>query len=627
MDPRLLKYYNQELQHIRDVAGEFAEAYPKVAGRLALDAFECADPYVERLLEGFAFLAARVQLKIDAEFPRFTQSLLEVLYPDYLAPTPSMAIVQLSPDPGEGSLAGGFVVPRGTALRATAATGEQTACEYRTAHDVTLWPVELTEVEYFSHAGHLGQLRGQSALLERVRAGVRFRFRAGAGWTFDKLALGRLTLFLRGLEEVPMTAYERLTGNAVSQVVVPVGDAEGWRDVISAQHVRQVGFDDEQALLPYGDRSFQGYRLLHEYFAFPDRFMFVELDGLGPAVRRCRGNELDVLVLLDRSDALLEGALHVEHFALHCTPAINLFPKRADRIHLNERDHEYLIVPDRTRPLDFEVHRVSRVVGHGTTSEEAVDFLPLYAVDDFTSHRDSRAYFTVRRAPRLMSSEQKRRGSRSGHLGSEVYVSLVDTAEAPYKSDLKQLAVETLCTNRDLPLLMTVGGGKTDFTLETGAPVQSVRVLAGPTRPSPAWNEGEATWSLVSHLSLSHLSLVDGQPERNASALRELLALSADLGRATIRKQIDALREVASRGVLRRLPSAGPIVFVRGMEITVTFEETLFGGSGYFLLGAVLDRFFAKYVSINSFTETVVSTVGQGEVVRWPLRTGRRATI
>jgi len=266
-------------------------------------------------------------------------------------------------------------------------------------------------------------------------------------------------------------------------------------------------------------------------------------------------------------------------------------------------------------------------VGYGTTADDSVEFLPLYSVDDFTSHRDSRAYFTVRRAPRLMSSEQKRRGSRSGHLGSEVYVSLVDTTAAPYRSDLRQLAVETLCTNRDLPLLLNVGGGQTDFTLETGAPVESIRVLAGPTRPAPAWSEGETVWSLISHLSLNHLSLVDGDGERNGSALRELLALYADLGRPTTRKQIDALKTVSAKGVLRRLPTAGPIVFVRGMEISVTFEEALFGGSGFFLLGAVLDRFFAKYVSINSFTETVVSTVGQGEVIRWPMRTGRRATI
>src|SRR5713101_556004 len=153
MDPRLLKYYNRELQFMREMGGEFAKEFPKIAGRLGLDGFECADPYVERLLEGFAFLAARVQLKIDAEFPRFTQHLLETIYPGYLAPVPSMAMVQFQPDPSEGSLAAGVPVPRGSALRSMLGKGEITACEYRTAHEVTLWPVEIQEVEHFRYSG------------------------------------------------------------------------------------------------------------------------------------------------------------------------------------------------------------------------------------------------------------------------------------------------------------------------------------------------------------------------------------------------------------------------------------------------------------------------------------------
>ena len=203
MDRRLLDYYNRELQHVREVGAEFAREFPKIAGRLELEGFECADPYVERLLEGFAFLAARVQLKIDAEFPRFTQHLLETIYPGYLAPIPSMAMVQFQPDPSEGSLMAGVPVPRGSALRSVPGKGEVTACEYRTAHEVTLWPIEIKEVEYFRYSGAAASL-GVPAL-PGVKAGLRIRLKTTGGLRFDQLALERLTLHITFLKKLTLS--------------------------------------------------------------------------------------------------------------------------------------------------------------------------------------------------------------------------------------------------------------------------------------------------------------------------------------------------------------------------------------------------------------------------------------
>ena len=626
MDPKLLRYYTRELQHVREMGGEFAREYPKIAGRLGLEGFECADPYVERLLEGFAFLAARVQLKIDAEFPRFTQHLLELVYPHYLAPTPSMAVVQLYPDLTEGNLARGFTVPRDTVLRSMLGKGDQTACEYRTAHEVKLWPLELVEAKYFTYGDDVAGV-ALSGKVPGVKAGVRLRLRSTAGLNFNEIALDRLCLHVCGTDELPMQIHERLLANSVGVAVVPAKRPATWHELLPKSSIRMTGFDDGEALLPYGPRSFHGYRLLHEYFAMPQRYLFVELSGLAPALQRCDGNELDILVLLNRSEVAFEQTVSAANFALFCTPAINLFPKRTDRIHLSSQQFEYHVVPDRTRPIDFEVYQVQGVTGYGSGSESEQEFMPFYSSNDLTSGHERRAYYQVRRTQRALSVQARERGPRTSYIGSEVFVSLVDAFEAPYRGDLRQLGLQTLCTNRDLPLSMSLGVGATDFTVESGAPVTSVRCVAGPTRPTPSYAEGDPAWRLVSHLSLNYLSLLDRDENEGAEALRDLLRLYSGLGEAASRKQIDGVRSVSVQPVIRRVPVPGPIAYGRGLHIKLALDEAAFEGTGVFLLGAVLEQFFARYVSINSFTETVLRTPGRGEIMRWPARIGRRPTL
>jgi type VI secretion system protein ImpG len=625
MDPRLLRYYGRELQYVREMGAEFARDFPKIAGRLGLDTFECSDPYVERLLEGFAFMAARINLRIDAEFPRFTQHLLEIVYPHYLAPTPSMAVVQMRPNLAEGTLAQGYRVGRGTALRSLLGRGEQTPCEYRTAHDVTLWPLELTHAEYTGYVGDVGDLR----LPGRARAAIRFKLRTTAGLNFSDLALDELTLYVRGADELPMRIYEQLLGHTVAVVARPTTRPTPWQHVVTETPVEAVGFRDEEALLPYGPRSFQGYRLLQEYFAFPSRYLFVKLSGLAEAVRRCAAPEIEIVVLTDAHDRALDGSVSPENLALFCTPAINLFPRRADRIHLSEAETEYHVVPDRTRPMDFEIHSIKEVVGYGSSSELKQPFHPFFAWNDQTSTEEAPAYYTVQRQPRMLSARQRANGTRSSYVGSEVFMALVDPQEGPYRSSLRQLAIETMCTNRDLPLQLAVGQSHTDFTLESGAPVESTRCLAGPTTPRASYADGDTSWRLISHLSLNYLSLVDGNAGsgEKAGALRELLSLYAEANDSNTRKQIEGVRDTACAGITRALPVPGPTTFGRGLEISLTCDETAFEGSGVFLLGAVLERFFGRHVSINSFTETVLRTVQRGEIMRWPARTGLRQGI
>jgi type VI secretion system protein ImpG len=624
MNPELLKYYNRELKYIQQMGGEFAEEFPKMAGRLGLDAFECADPYVERLLEGFAFLAARVQLKVDAEFPRFTQHLLEMVYPHYLAPLPSMAVVQMLPDVNEPSLQNGIVVPRDTPLRSQIGKGEQTACEYRTAHDVTLWPLQLLAADYLSSTGAVTNLGipGRPGL----KAGLRLRLRSTAGLKINHLALNRLTMFLRG-GDIAVQLYEQLTANVLDIVIQSGRKPVPLNISIGADAVKNLGFEDNQALLPYTARSFQGYRLLQEYFAFPERFLFIELAQLKPAFSSCEATEVDLVFLFNRSLPQLADAVDSSHFNLFCTPAINLFPKRADRIHLRQNMSEYHLVPDRNRTMDFEVHSVTEALGYGARAEPDIEFFPFYEVKDRYAYQRRQAYYTLYREQRRLSTKQRRYEPRSSYVGSETYISLVDAKEAPFSSTLKQLGLKLMCTNRDLPLHMPLGIGNTDFTLQTGAPVESVRCLAGPTKPRPSNVQKETAWHLISHLSLNYLSLFGNDREQGAAALRQMLTLYGNTSEANIQKQIEGVVSISAEPVVRRIESPGPITFGRGLELTINFDESAFEGSGIILLGAVLEQFFARYVSINSFTETVLKTTDRGEIVRWPAQIGRRHII
>ncbi|MEQ7921825.1 type VI secretion system baseplate subunit TssF [Xanthomonas sp. WHRI 1810A] len=619
MNPRLLALYNQELQHVRESAAEFAREFPKIAGRLTLSGIDCADPYVERLLEGFAYLTARVQLKLDAEYPTFTHNLLEIAYPHYLAPTPSMAVVQLHTDLNEGALGSGFTLPRASTLRASQGHDSMTRCEYRSTQAVTLWPLTVSRAEYFGNPhAVLGRLAASES---NAKAGLRITLRTGAGLSINSLNLNNLPLYLNGADEQPFRLYEQLRGNVCAVFArEPAGD---WVERLPNDALKPCGFDDGEAALPVVPQAFQGYRLLQEYFALPQRYLFIDFTGLTRAVQQSPGDELELLVLFDRLDSSLENSVSAAQFLPFCTPAINLFPMRVDRIHLNDAVNEHHVIADRTRPTDFEIHSVSGVTGHSTGPTQT--FLPFYAVRDPACYGRQNAFYLLHRQPRVLSSEQRRSGKRSTYVGSETFISLVDSHQAPYLQGLRQLGVNALCTNRDLPLFMKPGSGTTDFTLADSAPVQAIRCVAGPSRPRASHAHDHTAWRLISQLSLNYLSL--SEEGQGAAALREMLRLYGDDSDPALALQIEGLREVSCKPCTRRLPMPGPIVFGRGLEITLEFDENAFRGTGVFLLGAVFERFLQRYVSINSFTETVIRTVERGEIVRWKASPGRRPTL
>ena len=676
MDPRLLRLYSDELTHLREVGAEFAREFPKIAARLSMEGVEVSDPYVERLLEGFAFLAARVQLKMEAEQPRLIAQLLEAIYPNFLAPLPSMLMARLSVDLTDPNLAHGHTVPRGSALRSTVPRGQGTLCEFRSAHAVTLWPIELTRVRYFSHAGDLPLAR--SSRLARasaasaasgphgardIQSGLRISLRTGAGLAFNQLGLERLRLHFSAPDEVAFRLHELVLGAAAGTLVrgssvssdprtgTPPADLQ-WRDAASVQ---PVGFGADEALLPQSLRAFSGYRLLQEAAALPQRFLFFDIVDLKARLASVASDEVELIVLFKRGDAALEALVDNDSLALFCTPAINLFSKRLDRIQIGPGAWEYHVVPDRTRPMDYEVHSLDSVVGYGTGRVAEQAFLPLYASQSQylggagagSAGADAPGYYTVRREPRLLSSRQQQHGARSAYVGEEVYIALVDPRHAPYQEDIRQLAVAAWVSNRDLPTLLaqTLPAAGADNRADTGAdtradthtsalwlldapgPVQRVELLRGPTRPVTRRPVGELGWSLVSHLTLNHLALIGESPQRAGAALRTMLALYAPPEDAGWARQVAGVQALEARTVVRRLACKGPLSFGSGVELVLHLDELAFQGSSAFWFASVLERFFARHAAINSFIQLTLRTPQRGEVMRWAPRSGTRETL
>jgi type VI secretion system protein ImpG len=625
MDRSFLEYYERELKHVRELGGEFARQFPKVAGRLGLDAFGSVDPYVERLIEAFAFMTARIQHRLGAAHREFTEQMLELLYPNALAPTPSMAVMQLVPNLRQGTLTHGVRIPRGSVLRSPF-QGNQTACEYRTAQPVTLWPIEIESAAYTTR--HADFVDVAKVAVPSARAALRLILRSQNGATFDKLALDALPIYLRG-GDVAARLYEQLLSANVGVVVQSVERPLRFIHEHPAPSVGALGFDEDHALLPVGDRGFDGYRLLHEFFAFPERFMFAELRGLRPLLRSVDAKRVELILLFDRADPRLEGVTHAGHFALCCTPAVNLFPRTGDRVLLDERDHEYHLIPDRTRPLDFEVHSITGVRGCRSDGSVDAEFLPLYSPEWDREGRRARARYTLRRQARALKPGRRERehDTRFPYLPSEVYLSLVDGSEGPFRPGLRQLSVNTLCTNRALPLTLALNPEALEFSEQSQGGVAKVRCVAGPTAPRVSPMFGDAAWSFLSHLSLDYTTLTR-RTDQSALPLQQLLDLYGSFADRSIRAQVHAIVDVQARGITRALPrSGGPLTFGRGIELTVTCDEDALEGTGAFLLGAVLERFFAKYASINSFTETVMRTQQRGQVMRWPATPGRRSTV
>lgn len=635
MDTRFQNFYERELKHLREVGEEFARDFPKIASRLSLANFECQDPYVERLLEGFAFMAARVQLELSNQFPQFSEQLTSIVYPHYVCPTPAMTVVHLLLKLNDPALQRGFEFPRGAQLVSRYEVGQATKCTFRTAHDIRLWPVEIRSARYEPFTGDLPHevpFSGEAQAVLRMTVGCT------AGVRFDELGLDRLCFFLPGKGIDPKRVFHQVLGHAMGVVFRARREGElVFEAALDSSCIAARGLDDAESLLPYDARSFQGYRLLHEYFAFPQRYLFFELQQLETVLMDCDHDELEISFVLDEADPELIGALAAPHFALNCTPAINLFPRSAKLVRLDDSEHEHRVVPDPSKSHDYEVFSIEKVTAHGRGVVGEREFFPIYGAHARWHHNisDNESYYTSRRVQANLAPPRKRNGKtarpRDGYRGSEVYVSLVDGDQGSHASDLHALDIRTLSTNRHLASHIPSSTGGNDFTPTDGAPVDGISTIVHISRPRPSPAHGDLSWKLMSHLSSNFLSLADGRGSERAAQLRELLTLYAEFGPPSSedanKTHIAAIRSVTTTPIVLSLPDHPYGTFARGIEVCLTFDTEKLPRAEAFMLGSVLERFFAKYTSINSIVRTVLKTTRGKEVKRWPARIGNRHLI
>ncbi len=609
----LLEYYNRELTFLRRLGAEFAAANPKIARRLRLSADDAADdPHVERLIEAFAYLTARVRIKLEDELPEITESLLHVLYPHYLAPIPSLSIVQFKLDSEQVQLTAGYTIPRHAELETEPIHGEP--CRFHTCYPVTLWPVEVRSA-ILAQAPLPAPATPYS---DEATAVIRIGLRCTTPETsFATLGLGTLRFFLKGQPHNVYRLYELIFNNTVGVAVTrseaPVGTLLLGRDAL-----RQVGFDRDEGLLPYPARSFLGYRLLTEYFAFPQKYLFFDLNLAGVEAMAQLGDSIVVYIFMNRVIPDLGRTISADTFQLGCTPIVNLFTQRAEPIPLTHTEFEYQVVPDRRRPSALEVYSVDKVIALPPQGD-SLEFQPFFSMKHAMNRDTDRTFWSLTRRPAEATMA-------TGDRGTEVHLSLVDLGFRPSAPAEWVLEVQTTCLNRDLPQDLPFGGGQPHLQLrEGGGAIARILCLTPPTRTlRPELGHG-LLWRLISHLSLNHLSLVDSG---DADALREILKLYDFADSAETRGQIDGIIGVSSRRVVGSIRSEGPLTFCRGIEVSIQFDEERFTGSGLFLFASVLERFLALYSTVNSFTKLIATVKGrEGELRRWPPRMGENVIV
>jgi type VI secretion system protein ImpG len=606
----LLPYYEKELSHLRFLGQEFASQYPKIASRLLIEGDNCEDPHTERLIEAFSFLAARVHKKLDDEFPEIVESFLEVLYPHYLRPTPSMSIVEFTLGKQE-KVTEAYRVARHTEIHATPI--DTVVCKFRTCYPVDLWPISVQQASFVEM--ERSAFNGHSADLV---ARLRIALIATSDLAFGQMELDSLRFFLDGESTLMLQLYELLFNN-LAKATLSFEDEGRVREVaLPADALKAVGYGLDEGLVDYSERSFLGYRLLHEYFTFPDKFMFFDLSGFsrilaGKTLRKVEINfYFSDYDLHDRLARLTQN-IGRTNFKLNCTPIINLFRQQAEPITLTHAQHEYAITPDVRLQSSAEVvsiDRVSRVKKVGGV-EQVATCHPFF--EPRADQGPGNSFWIARRRP-----VQTRQNG-----GTNMFIRVVDRDLELIDAASDTLSIRLTCSNRDLPSLLPFGGERGDFNMPAGSVIQDIRCLRKPTASVRVPLGNGVIWRLISHLSLNHMSLVS----KGREVLLELLSLYNYRNTSAIRKQINGIVSLSSEPVVARIGHPRPN-FVRGVGITLNLDESQYTGSGVFLFGMVLDHFFGQYCSINSFTQLTLRTQQREKrVVQWPPRTGDQPLV
>jgi type VI secretion system protein ImpG len=609
----LLLYYERELDYLRKTAVQFAEKNPKVASRLVLEPSKCEDPHVERMLEAFAFLAARVHLKIDDEFPEISEAMLTVIYPQLVRPIPSMSIAEFQPDSEKGKLSTALPIPRGSILHSRPVGGAP--CSFQTCYGTTLWPVSVANAEWKAPSRLQPAIKAADSA-----AAIRIEVRCAPDVSLRELRIDKLRFYLDGEGGLINTLYELLF-TRLNRIIVrdPSPGSTARPITLPASALQPVGFRKDEGMLPYSDRSFTGHRLLMEYFTFPEKFFFVDLTGLEFMAPAGFDKAVEFIFLLgdiesDERRQRLELELSKKTFRLGCTPIVNLFTQVAEPIRLTQRKYEYPIAPDVRRPYATEIYSVDEVTSIDTTTQETSVFEPFYSLRHSTSASAQQCFWTARRRP----------STRPNDEGTEMFLSLVDLSMRPAHPDGSILSVRTTCTNRDLPARLPFGSDDGDFEMEGASALKRIVALRKPTPPVRPPTGKSALWRLISHLSLNYLSLV----EEGKDALQQMLRLY-DIGRTAYSQNvIDSILKLSSSRQFAPVRSDNGTTFARGMRVELELDEDQFVGGGAFLFASVLERFIGLSASLNSFTQLVVSTSQRkGVLHEWKPRAGRRLLV
>lgn len=611
MADELLPYYEKELAFIRQMGAEFAKEHPKIAGRLGIGSETIEDPHVSRLIESFAYLNARIQHKLDDDFPELSDALLTVLFPHYQRPIPSMSIVQFVAD--EEQLDASYHLPKNTLLETEQFQGEN--CRFSTVYPVELLPLSVVDANLlgrpFSTPGS-SSVRGAGGVL-------RLKLKTFTqDINLNELRPNRLRFYLKGQSQHIHPLYERLL-NECQNVVLTKSEPDSTPVYLGRDVIKAVGFGSDEGIFPYPPSSFVGYRLLTEFFGFPEKYMFIDIDGLADAIPEDATDELNLYIYLNNSDVELEHNISAETFVMGCTPVVNLFSHRADPIKIDHTRLEYQVVADTRRPLGYEINSVDRVIA-STSSGEKKEYLPFYGLKH--EHQDSSNHafwFASRRHAKLNHLDRDE--------GTDVFLNLVDLQFNPNVPDDRTLILDTTCSNRDLPSKLPFNLDQPKLQCVNGAPpCAKIRCLTQPTATiRPPLRDG-ARWRLISHLNLNHLSITGGNDA--TESMKEILRLYNFKESSATRALIESIKSLNARPVSAPLNIDGHTTLCRGIEIEIVIDDTLSSGSSSYLFASVLEHFFGLYCSINSFTRVLVKRHNkEGYLKKCPPRAGEKILL
>lgn len=612
MQDELLQYYERELTYLRRMGAEFGRQYPRVASGLQLEPTRSDDPHVERLLEGFAFLAARVHLKLDSDFPLITEALLDTVYPEYTRPIPSMSLVHFQPDPEQSQVGTGYTIARDTLLHSRDVSGVQ--CRFRTCYDTTLWPIEIREAAWVAPHQLQPPVRGTEST-----AALRVRLRALGEASFDKLPLQTLRFYLNAEPNVAAALYELLCNNCTEILLRNPARPTEPAVRLPASSLQPVGFAPDEGVLPMPRRSFIGYRLLTEYFTFPEKFYFLDLTELQRLRNGSSTKELELVFLIARFEraerrALLESAVNADVMRLGCTPVINLFPRVSEPVLLTQRRPEYPVIADARRRDAVEIYSVEEVAAVTAGRPDVLHLEPLYAYRHGHTEGVPKQYWSASRRPRDWRT--------SGPW--DVFLSFMDIDAQLVHPDVDSVTARLLCYNADLPKRLSIGDPAGDFELPGGGPIRRIAALTQPTPLVRPRAESALLWRLVSLLSLNFVSLVEGGP----AALQELLRLHNLRDSAAAEKEIQAIVGLGASPTYARIAGEHGLAFGRGHRVSLQLDEDQFAGGGVYLFSSVIERFLGLYTSLNSFNVLHVTTRQRKESLKeWPPRAGWKALV